>query len=289
MPPVFQSVTGATRSYGCNIGRVRTVGAMELRFDSVLLVGDSHANPSWWATVVAPTAEMLSVDAVVQLGDFGWWPHAGAFRRLVRDSDIPTWFLDGNHEHHPDLADVVGHARRRHGIDDPLEPVPLKGNLGYLPRGSRFSVGDATVAACGGAHSIDRALRHIGVSYFYGEVLDDDDVERAAAGGRADVLLSHDAPAGWEIPGLLPDRDLPAAWRGERPRCEAHRQQLRRVYEALTPTRVIHGHYHSAYCLEVPEPWGTVTVDGLDCDGTSYSMALLTAVDGEATLERLAI
>lgn len=259
----------------------------KLQFSRVLLVGDSHANVAWWRDVVAPAAERLGVDAIVQLGDFGWWPNEGVFRRLVRESAKPTWFLDGNHEHHPDLAEALGHARRRHNIEDLLVPVPLKGNLGHLPRGSRFSVGDVTVACVGGAHSIDRALRKIGVSYFDGEVLSDDDVVRAGAGGHADVLLCHDAPAGWEIPGLLPRPDLPPAWRGELPRCEAHRDLLRRVYEALTPRLVVHGHYHSAYRHPVDEAWGTVEVHGLARDTMSGSLTVLSAPDGVPFVEPL--
>jgi hypothetical protein len=264
-----------------------TMTAMGLRFDQVLLVGDVHANQAWWDNVVVPTAEERGVDAIVQLGDFGWWPNAGSFRRGVRAGSVPTWFLDGNHEHFPDLAEVVGHARRRQGITDLTTPVQLKGNLGYLPRGSRFVVGGAAVVCVGGARSIDRAFRTLGKSFFHQECLDDGDVERATAAGRAEVLLSHDAPAGWPIPGLLDGADLPVAWRGERPKCEEHRALLRQVFVAVEPRRVVHGHYHSAYLLEVAEPWGTVSVDGLDCDGGRHSLAVLHCVDGVAVVERL--
>lgn len=47
---------------------------MALQFSRVLLVGDSHADVMWWRYVVAPTAERLDVDAIVQLGDFGRRP-----------------------------------------------------------------------------------------------------------------------------------------------------------------------------------------------------------------------
>jgi predicted phosphodiesterase len=261
--------------------------ALRLEFDTVLLVGDTHANPTWWHQVVKAEAARLDVDAIVVLGDFGWWPHDTAFRKSVQEFQIPTWFLDGNHEHHHDLAAAVATARNRMGIDDPTSPVQLDGNLGYLPRGARFSVGDVSVACVGGTHSIDRTHRTAGVDWFAEERLDDVDIQRASQYGHVDVLLCHDAPAGWEIPGLRPDAQLPPTWQTERPICREHRQRLREIFVALTPRHVVHGHYHSAYSLDVVEAWGTVHVDGLDCDDEPHSLATLSHDAGTPVISRV--
>jgi predicted phosphodiesterase len=253
----------------------------------VLLVGDSHANRRWWMNIVVPAALEQNVDAIIQLGDFGWWPNERFFRNAVANSPVPVWFLDGNHEHFPDLKSEVAYARKKNAISDATSPVPLLGSLGYLPRGARFTVDGVTFAVAGGAHSIDRGVRRLGESYFLDERLTDDDVAAITTGGHADVLLCHDAPSGWIIPGLAPVEKLPLAWRGEQVECEDHRELLRRAYEALTPTQVVHGHYHRTYSKAVDEAWGTVFVDGLNCDGAYGSLAVFEVVDGTISVERI--
>lgn len=246
----------------------------------VLLVGDSHTNTKWWKNTVVPAAINSGVDAIIQVGDFGWWPEHDAFRTTVARGPIPVWFFDGNHEHFPDLKKKVNDARDIHSITDQTSPVPLFGNLGYLPRGARFNISGVSFAVVGGAHSIDRAFRKIGVSYFFDECLTAEDVKVASAGGHADVLLCHDAPAGWNIPGLPPLGELPAAWQKEEPACAQHRETLREIYEAIKPAQVVHGHYHSRYSKAVDESWGTVFVDGLNCDGFNGSLAIFEVAEG---------
>ena len=73
----------------------------------VLLVGDTHANTAWLTGAVIPAAQRENADFILQLGDFGWWPGgpAGdAFIETARRSPVPLWWIDGNHEHHDDLA-----------------------------------------------------------------------------------------------------------------------------------------------------------------------------------------
>ncbi len=254
----------------------------------VLLVGDSHTNTQWWKGTVVPAALDAKVDAIIQLGDFGWWDEHNTFRTTVADSPLPVWFLDGNHEQFPALKVAVADARKRNSITDPTAPVPLFGNLGYLPRGARFTIDGVTFCAVGGAHSIDRPFRKIGVSYFFDECITIEESEIATAGGHADVLLCHDAPSGWEIPGLAPLDMLPVAWQKEESACHEHREILREIYEELTPKQVVHGHYHRMYSKAVDESWGTVFIDGLNCDGTHGSIAVFeTDDDGNIQIERL--
>jgi hypothetical protein len=247
----------------------------------LLLVGDVHANVAWFDMTVAPTAAAHHVDAVVALGDFGWWPHqphlVDACGDLHAGHGIPTWFLDGNHEHHHDLARAVTAARSRLAITDPAAAVPLARGLVYLPRGHRFQVDDVTVAVLGGARSIDRALRRPGIDWFPEEAVTGHDLARLAAGGHADVLLTHDAPAGHQIPGIGPN--VPPAWQSELPACDDHRRRISAAAEAVTPRWLFHGHYHVAYETALTGPWGPLNVTGLDRDGAPQAMALL-AVQG---------
>lgn len=251
----------------------------------VLLVGDTHGNGAWLERAVFAVAEELSVDLMVQVGDFGWWPRvhtSDAFLAVARAAPVPLLWIDGNHEDHDELAAAVAAVE---AADDGT--VPLGGSLSFVPRGTRFDWAGASVVTCGGAHSIDRRLRVEGITWFDAEHVTDDDVGRVVAGGHADILLSHDAPAGWRIPGLTSDHAVPRLWEAELPTSHAHREQLARVMRAATPGLVVHGHYHSSYRRDLDMAWGPVDVVGLSDDGTAGNLALLTCEAGSWALDQL--
>jgi predicted phosphodiesterase len=257
----------------------------------LLVVGDTHGNPLWWDNVVEPLAGEVDADGIIQVGDFGYWGGADGmfFLDRVRNSPVPVWFIDGNHEAHSMLTRDVTDARQDlHGTSD-TDPVNLGGSLWYLPRGGRIEFDGVTFACCGGAVSIDRGQRTAGIDWFLEEQITDADVAVVAAGGHADVLLSHDAPSGWTIPGLLPDWDLPRAWRQQRPACEEHRSRVREVMEAVTPSLVVHGHYHVRYQTVSEETWGPVQIEGLNCDGTDSAFLVLDCHDGHIEVKNLHI
>lgn len=123
-----------------------------------------------------------------------------------------------------------------------------------------------SVACVGGAASIDRADRVEGKSWFPQERIGDLDIEAVTAGGHADILITHEAPSGWKIPGIESDGPLEEAWRLELPTCEQHRERVREVLDFVTPSVLIHGHYHSAYEHRSAESWGRLETFGLNCN-----------------------
>ena len=134
----------------------------------LLLVGDTHGNGRW-CKQLARIAAANQCDAVVQLGDFGYWPHqqwGRTFLQHVADlaasSGIPWYWLDGNHENHDMLAACA---------DPTAAPAMLEIRPGvhYLPRGHRWEWSGVRLGALGGAASIDAAWRTEGVSWWRGE------------------------------------------------------------------------------------------------------------------------
>lgn len=242
---------------------------MTLHADSALLCGDLHADYGFLHARVLPSAVEAGVSAVVVLGDFGYWAHARDFLREASRSrenfGVDVWFLDGNHEEHPLLASDAA-ACREDGADV-RDPVRVGESLWWLPRGSRIEVGTLSVAVLGGAVSLDMAFRVEGEDWFAEEEASDEDVAACVAGGPADVLLCHDAPTGWVVPGLLPRDALFPQMRARLVDGALHRIRLRAAYEAVAPRLLVHGHYHRSYRQTVDEPWGAVEVVGLQRNG----------------------
>jgi hypothetical protein len=197
-----------------------------------------------------------------------------------------VWFIDGNHEHFTKLNLDVRAAQVAAGVPEGnRDPVELTPGLVYLPRGSRITVAGRSVACVGGAASIDRADRIEGKSWFPEERINNVDIEAVAAGGHADILITHDAPSGWGIPGLPSDGPLEEAWRLELQTCEQHRERVREVLELVTPSVLIHGHYHTAYEHRTAESWGRLETFGLDCNESKGWGVVLREVDGELSFE----
>ena len=238
---------------------------------SALFVGDTHADAGWLKFVVLPTAVRMGISTIIQVGDFGYWPDSRTFLNIVKTArekfGVDVWFIDGNHEHFAALNRDVRAAQVADGVaEGNRDPVELSSGFVYLPRESRISVAGRSVACVGGAASIDREDRISGTSWFPEERINDSDIAAVAAGGHADILITHDAPAGWRIPGIMSEGPLPISWIPELPSCDEHRERVREVIELVTPSTLIHGHYHSAYQQRSAESWGTLDTFGLDCN-----------------------
>jgi len=260
---------------------------MELHANSVLLVGDTHADTRWLTGQVLPRAAEQGVGAVVVVGDFGYWRDAQSFLRAARTAranfGVDVWFLDGNHEEFPYLKSDV--AECRVAGDNERSPVQLGESLFYMPRGSVVEIGKLRTLVMGGAVSIDRLMRTDGVDWFMDEALDNADIHAGQQAEGIDVMLGHDAPSGWNIPGLTDPHRMSAAWRAQLPNCYEHRDRLREVFEVAQPRLYVHGHYHSGYELTTDESWGPVDVVGLGCNMTLRGMRVLRGTETGAQLD----
>jgi len=251
------------------------------RANPVALAGDWHGNLAW-AQKVIRSAAAADAGLIVQLGDFGYWRPDPSTRkylfrveRLLAELGMQLWWIDGNHEDHPRLR-VLPLA------EDGTRPISE--HVVHLPRGFRFTVeGDGrsyTWLAVGGAVSLDRQWRTPGRSWWPEERLTDDDIAVALRGGPADVLISHDAPLGVDVPdprrGRWPEAALAEA--------DEHRALLRVVVDGVRPRQLWHGHFHVQYDADLALPVvdggeSTCAVHGLDCDGSEVgaNLALVSA------------
>jgi len=153
---------------------------------SILLLGDVHGD---YRILQQAVDEAIARDAtaVIQLGDFGLFPGNEQKFYQVCQSDIPIYFIDGNHDdctrwmNYETVGKVFGNS-----------------NLHYVPRGSVLEIDGRTIAFMGGAASIDKAWRlKDGHHWDQNEEVTQADVDRLlknAAGKNIDMFITHCPP-----------------------------------------------------------------------------------------------
>lgn len=229
----------------------------------ILLLGDVHGNTAFLEHAFA-AAGRHGCDAIIQLGDLGYWDHTKAGREFLDRAqssaklcDIPLLFVDGNHENHEMLGVLIDEDRvDRDGI------AWVRPDVGWLTRGARWEWGDVRFGALGGAASVDRDRRVQGWSWWAEEVCTDSDAALLGI-DPLDVLVTHDAPLSVALKGRadVHKEDLE--------RCTASRGVLDRAVRRLRPTLVVHGHWHQRHTTESLG----ARIEGLASDGESFTQA----------------
>lgn len=238
----------------------------------VAVAGDWHGDLSWMQKALGAIrrADPL-VSTVLHLGDLWTSPSVlrtidSCARRLGFERVLLT---AGNHELWHELTPALDAAG---GM-----PARLSTFVWVLPRPYRFTIGGREVLSLGGAASIDRAWRKAGVEWWPDEAITDAMVDEAVAGGSADVMLTHETPDRTPvgvIQRILSTNPLgfPAFARSE---SGLSRRQVDRVWEAVRPELLMHGHMHA--------PGAGVTPDGrrvvsFGMNGQPQNLALLDMV-----------
>ncbi len=231
--------------------------------NTILLLGDTHGE-SGWVRLAARTAQALGITQILQLGDFGFWPHYASGRQFLKTAQeslerygCELWWIDGNHENHDWLAEQ---PRNEEGFWR-LDPIV------HIGRGSRWEWGGRTFLGCGGAYSIDKRYRTEGESWWAGETITEADLMRCGT-EHVDVLVTHDAPWGAANvigPETVGDKD-------DYPESAANRKRVAALCDAVTPLLLTHGHYHHRNSTL----YKTTRVEGFGRDGDARgAMAVL--------------
>lgn len=111
----------------------------------ILLLGDIHGNAGILRKAIEISKDS-DAKAIVQLGDFGLFPDTEAwFRENIKDSHIPIYFIDGNHD---DCQRWVAMENVTRIWDDR--------EMFYIPRGTVMELDGRTIAFMGGASSINK-------------------------------------------------------------------------------------------------------------------------------------
>lgn len=240
----------------------------------IVVAGDWHGNEEWAVSVIRRVPTLLAGESqrlILHLGDFGIWPDKAGRVYLDRVSEAlaqagaELWFVDGNHED----FDRLDQLDRKPAADGRVVVAP---RIMHLPRGHRWTWHGLTWLACGGAVSLDRAVRIEDLDWWPQEEITTAQEVAISNSGHADVMVCHDCPSGVAHTFAHPPPD----WAPEDlARNDAHRRRLQRIVDAVMPAYLMHGHLHRAYQRTCDFGYGPVKVTGLDADNRLRNFAAL--------------
>lgn len=215
------------------------------------VVGDVHGDIQWLKDVALSCARK-NVRTILQVGDLGLdWPGRNRARmekrleRFLADEGMTMVTCGGNHDNWDTLSTL------------PIQPDGLatwRPHIRFLPRGGRTTIEGLTVGGLGGAFSVDGPpLRTEGKDWWANEEPTMEEARNLVAGGRVDILLSHDVPAA--VP-MQSEMDLPADVLA---RANGTRDLLQLVVDELKPRHVFAGHWHVRVTHELRHASGEST------------------------------
>ena len=161
----------------------------------LLIVGDLHADVTSMRNVFAHACR-VDANQIIQVGDFGFGWDRKQFKggnsllecafvrqveKMVEQTSIPLYWLDGNHENFDMLGYVLEGEETMNVV--PSVPQPdgthqLRPGVFYIPRGTVLERGEKRILVCGGAASVDKARRQPFISWWPQELTTDADVAK---------------------------------------------------------------------------------------------------------------
>lgn len=188
---------------------------------------------------------------ILQCGDFGFWPHfdkttefSGGrkiwdqwgikhhFPGIVNNTIKIIWCA-GNHENH-DVLDNLETSTEENFIE--IDPIRAP-NIFYATFGSVYTLLDnSKVLFCGGASSIDKALRIPGISWWAGETISNLDMYKLPKNiEQIDIVISHTCPKCFDHTHNFLNMV----------KChDPSKLALDTIFDTYKPRKWFYGHYH---------------------------------------------
>lgn len=236
---------------------------------TIAIAGDWHGRTSWMGIAI-PSVHRAAphVRTLLHLGDL--WTDQKTLDTIdyhAERAGIERVLLTGgNHDRWDQLMEALAAADG--------EPARLSETVHVLPRPYRFEISGRTFLSLGGAASIDREDGIEEKDWWPEEEIDDEMVAEAIAGGTADIMLTHESPSSTPVRAVRRTLDLNRLRlsRAHLALSASSRQQVERVWNAVRPQMLFHGHMHV--------PGAGTDADGrrvfsLGCDGQNGNVELL--------------
>lgn len=205
-------------------------------FDKIYVLGDIHGEFAYLCDVIR---ELPPGSLLIQLGDFGL-----GFKSEVRELQILERINNVLVEKDVNLFTFAGNHDDRKYWNKNLEYSNLKLIKDY----TKLVINDNKCLFVGGAISVDRLGRKIGVDYWLDEgvtYLSKQELEKI---GKIDYLFVHSAPdfcfpRGYDAPIVTGwakhDKNLIRDLKEER-------EYLSSLIKEVTPSKVFYGHFHDS-------------------------------------------
>lgn len=247
-------------------------------FDRLGIAGDWHGNKGWAKHALLKFAH-LDIKHVLHVGDFGFWPGNSGRKYLYQVNKVAAMYgitlyvTLGNHEDYVQVSALQPHPT--------MEGFVYNRDYPYIvvaSRGARWNWNGVSFVSLGGANSIDFTGRTENINWWKGERITLGDIYRTIEGGHADIMISHDCPAGVNIFGSHRDEKngwspTQLAYAGE------SRMALRQAVDGVKPDMLFHGHYHKFLDLTTELNDGledyTLRSIGLDMDESQKNLMIL--------------
>lgn len=242
------------------------------------IAGDWHFD--WrWANRKLEEFYENGVKTIFHLGDFGIWPRQigeeflGKLRKQLTTLGQTIYVTLGNHEDY----DQIDHMDA-----DEMGIKWARPNIALLPRPFRFNIHGYEFLSLGGAPTINFQDCVLGHDWWLQEMLTDEQVDLAIAGGPADIMFAHDAPSG----GTRAVQDIilrnPQGWSKESTDyANVGRERMTRAVQTIKPQIFMHGHYHvkDSGWLNYGEGTYPGIIHSLPCNQMPYNTGILDIDD----------
>jgi len=196
----------------------------------ILIAGDTHGDKDNILHLTSK-ASGNGCEKILILGDFGYFPHMANGQsfldyceKMAKTHKIEIHWIKGNHDNHEALAAYSGAVKIR-------PHVIFHQNLHV------WKWGKYNFCAVGGAYSIDKNHRTIGIDWWIDEQVSMADVYNCEdIKENVDIIVSHDCPMSVNINSHLDFKNDPET--------ANNRNKLQAIVDVLKPSKVFHGHYH---------------------------------------------
>jgi len=219
-----------------------------------LIVGDIHGEWRHLNTLI----NHKKPDIILQVGDFGWWPHFHNKKGLLpRDKRFnqfgiknkqnkltKIFWIPGNHENWDDLNCI--------SQDEPYE---IQEGISYCPFGTVIEINDTTILMCGGAESTDKQQRTEGVDWWRSEIITQKEMDNLPD-YKIDIVLSHTIPRSFF-------KEAKWNWYTERVN-DPSTFALDLILEKYKPKRWYSGHFHTFLQKKIKDCyWTSLAMPGV--------------------------
>jgi len=198
---------------------------------SIAFLGDVHANFYQLKKIIAKLPE--DVTSVIQVGDFGFYPHTrGFYEKSPLRKDPKFFFIDGNHDHNLKLQECK-------------EITEVWTNAHFVPRGTVLELEGHRIACLGGASSVDKAWRQPGYDWFSCEVIRQSEAELFDNVSNIDVMVAHTWPQSMSK-DLLDPKVLVEFFGLSKNWIDPSAQYVEDVWKKLGKPTMVCGHMHKS-------------------------------------------